>query len=47
MVIGVVHHGFGDERGRADALERGDAPGAFLRAVHAAGVELDDAVGIR
>ena len=47
VVVGVVEHRLRHPRGRAHALERGDAAGALQRAVHAAGVELDDAVGVR
>ena len=43
----MLHHRLRDERRRAHAFERGDAAGALLRAVHAARVELHDAVGVR
>ena len=46
VVVGVLHHRLRDQRGRAHALERGHPAGPLLRAVHAARVELDDAVGI-
>ena len=47
MVVGRLHDGFGDERRRPDAFEARHAPGPFLGPVHAAGIELDDAVGVR
>ena len=46
-MVGVVHDGLRHERRRAHALEARDAAGPLLRAVHAARVELDDAVGVR
>ena len=47
MVVGRVHDELRDVRRRPHAFERGDAAGALLRPVHAARVELHDAVGIR
>ena len=46
VVVRVVHHGLRHERRRAHALDGRHAAGALLRAVHAAGVELDHAVGV-
>ena len=47
MVRRLVHHLPRDRGGRRDAFERGDAARPPPRPVHAAGVELDDAVGVR
>ena len=41
------HHLEGDPGGVTEALERGDRAGPHRRAVHAAGVELHHAVGVR
>ena len=46
VVIGLVHHRLGHQRRGAHALEAGHAAGALLGPVHAAGVELHDAVGV-
>ena len=46
VVIGFVHHLLRDYGGRADSLDGRDAARALARAVHAARIELDDAVGI-
>ena len=43
MMIGLIHHGFRDERRRTKAFECGHASGLLLRAVHAAGIQQDDA----
>jgi hypothetical protein len=47
VVVGVVEHRLRDARRRPHALERRDAARALQRPVHAAGVELHDAVGVR
>ncbi len=47
VMVGLLEHRLGDERRRAHAFEGGDAAGALRRPVHAARVELHDAVGIR
>ena len=47
VVVGHLEHRLGHQRRRAHAFERGDAAGALRRAVHAARVELHDAVGVR
>lgn len=44
MMVGVVHHGLRGQRRRAHALERAHTARALPRAVHAARVELHDAV---
>ena len=46
-VIGLFHHGFGDERRVLDFLYRGYGAGAVGGTVHHRGVEFDDAVFIR
>ena len=46
VVIGRIHDLLRDEGWCADAFEARDAAGAFPRAMHAAGVELDHPVGI-
>ena len=47
VVIGVVHHLLRHERRRAHALDARHRAGALARAVHARGVELHDAFGVR
>jgi hypothetical protein len=47
VMIGLLHDLVGDQRRGPHPFEAGHAPGAALRAVHAAGVELDHAVGVR
>ena len=46
-MIREVHHFLRDQRRRAHAFETRHAARPLLRAVHAARVELDDAVGVR
>ena len=46
-MVGRVHHQLRHLRRRAHAFDRRDAAGALLRPVHAARIELDDAVGVR
>ena len=47
MVIGVLHDRFRHQRGIANALQRCNAAGLFSRSMHAAGIELHYAIGIR
>jgi hypothetical protein len=47
MMIGLVGHQLRDARRRAHALDSRNSARALLRAVHARGVELDDAFGVR
>ena len=46
VVVGEFGHRLRDERRSADALERRDAPGPASGSVHAARIELDDAVRV-
>ena len=47
VVIGDIHHLLRDLGRRSDALDGGDPSRALPGTVHAAGIELDDAVGVR
>ena len=47
VMVGVAQDLLRHERRRADALDAGHGAGALLRPVHARGVELHDAVGVR
>src|SRR6476620_10798485 len=47
MMVGLLHHGLGDERRRSYALQRRNTASLLLRSVHAARIELDDSVGVR
>src|ERR1044072_9659948 len=46
-MIGIIEHCFRHQRRRAHAFESRYGPGAFLRTMHAGGIELDDPVGVR
>jgi hypothetical protein len=46
VVVGFLGNELRHPGGRAHALDPRDASGAFLRPVHAAGIELDDAFGV-
>ena len=45
-MVGLLEHGLGHQRRRAHAFERRDPAGAPGRPVHAARIELHDAVGV-
>jgi len=45
-MVRLVHHRLCHVRRRTDPLERGDPAGAAFWTVHAAGVELDDTLGV-
>ena len=47
MMVCMLHHSLCNQRRRANALQRSHATRPFLRAVHAAGIQLDDAVSVR
>ena len=47
MMIGMLHHRLRNERRRANTFQCSDTTGALLRAVHTAGVELDDTISVR
>src|SRR5262245_51910438 len=47
MVIGILHDGFRDERGRAYSFEPSNSSSAFLWPMHTGRIELNYAFGIR